>query len=69
MENPARGVLENPARGVLERKLAVIRESNVDPERLAGEPFSAGIIGEEDEERASMGSERAWGACWKQLNE
>ena len=46
--------MDNPAHDVLERKLATIKESNVDPAWLAGELLSAGIVGPEDEERARM---------------
>ena len=46
--------MDNPAQDVLERKLATIKESNVDPAWLAGELLSAGIVGPEDEERARM---------------
>ena len=44
----------SPAFVVLERMLAKIKTSNVDPKWLAGELWSAGIVGPNDEENSRI---------------
>ena len=46
--------MDTPARNVLEENFAKIKDHNLDPEWLAGELLSAGIIGCNDEENARI---------------
>ena len=49
--------MEQRAHGVLRGKIGKIKESKVDPARLARELLAAGIIGDSDLEKASDGRE------------